>query len=244
MKAPNVQVDLQRGYYAATAEHYEALHVREDDEHGVALAWLSGLAAHVGARTLMDIGCGTGRALRYLQSHRPELRVLGVEPSPELRAIGHRAGIALDALVDGDANALPFPDDSFDLVCEFGMLHHVADPRRVIAEMLRVARIGVFISDDNQFAAGSMLARRTKRTLRALGLWKSAYLLRSGGKGYRISEGDGLSYPYSVFDDLEFLRTRCDLVQMTNTTDSGTDLFADAPHVALFGRKRGARCAT
>ncbi len=233
------QAELQRDYYAATADRYEALHVAEHDEHATALAWLSGLSGHYGARSLLDIGSGTGRAPLYLRRHRPELAVTGVEPSAELRAIGHAAGLSPDALVDGDATRLAYPDDSFDIVCEFGVLHHVADPRRVVSEMLRVARFGVFISDDNHFAAGSTLARLAKRSLDALGLWKAAYLLRSGGKGYRISEGDGLSYPYSVFDDLAFLRSRCDLVQMANLDGTGPDLYEAAPHVALFARKRG-----
>ena len=205
----------------------------------LALSWLSGLIAHHGATTVLDIGSGTGRAPLYLQRHHPQLNVLGVEPSAELRAIGHAAGIAVDALVDGDATALPYADGSFDIVCEFGVLHHVADPRRVVEEMLRVARLGVFISDDNHFAAGSPLNRLAKRTLDAVGLWKAAYRLRSGGKGYRISDGDGLSYPYSVFDDLAVLRSTCDLVQMANMDGGGPDLYTHAAHVALFGRKRG-----
>ena len=56
------QTDLQRSYYARTALQYEELHVRENDEHGRALAWLAGLAAHYGARSVLDVGCGTGRA--------------------------------------------------------------------------------------------------------------------------------------------------------------------------------------
>jgi SAM-dependent methyltransferase len=237
------QIELQRDYYAATADRYEALHVRQNDEHGLALAWLSGLVAHYGAGSVLDVGCGTGRAPLYLQRRQPGLRILGVEPSAELRAIGHAAGIAADALVDGDATRLAYPDDSFDIVCEFGVLHHVENPRRVVAEMLRVSRLGIFISDDNHFAAGSPLATRAKRALNALGLWKAAYRLRTRGRGYRISDGDGLSYPYSVFDDLSFMQAQCDLVQMGNTTPAGTDLYAGAAHMALFGRKRGGACS-
>ena len=188
---------------------------------------------------VLDIGSGTGRAPLYLRSRQPGLAVVGVEPSAELRAIGYAAGIAADALVDGDATRLAYADASFDIVCEFGVLHHVEDPRRVVSEMLRVARIGIFISDDNHFAAGSPLNRFAKRALDSLGLWKTAYRVRSGGKGYRISAGDGLSYPYSVFDDLAFVRSRCDLVQTANMDGCGPDLYADAAHVALFGRKRG-----
>lgn len=238
LRAEALPIDLQRSYYARTAQQYEDLHVREHDEHGLALAWLAGLSEHFGARSVLDVGCGTGRALRYLKARQPQLQITGIEPSAELRAVGHAAGIGVDELVAGDATHLAFADNSFDIVCEFGVLHHLERPRLAVAEMLRVARIGIFISDDNHFAAGSLLGRRVKRGLNSLGLWKAAYRLRTGGKGYRISEGDGLSYPYSVFDDLAFVRAQCGAVQLANTADGGPDLYATAAHVALFGRKR------
>ncbi len=235
--ADALPTDLQRSYYARTAQQYENLHVREHDEHGLALAWLAGLAEHFGARSILDVGCGTGRALAYLKARHPHLQITGIEPSAELRAVGHAAGIGADELVAGDATCLDFADNSVDIVCEFGVLHHIERPRLAVAEMLRVARIGIFISDDNHFAAGSALGRRVKQGLNALGLWRAAYRLRTGGKGYRISEGDGLSYPYSVFDDLDLVRARCDTVQLANTADGGPDLYTSAAHVALFGRK-------
>lgn len=238
LNADASQPDLQRSYYARTAERYEELHVREHDEHGFALAWLAGLVDHFGARSVLDVGCGTGRALRYLKHRHPTLQVTGIEPSAELRAVGHAAGIGVDELVAGDATRLALADQSVDIVCEFGVLHHIERPRLAIAEMLRVARIGIFISDDNHFAAGSALGRRIKRGLNAFGLWQAAYRLRTGGKGYRISEGDGLSYAYSVFDDLDFVRSRCSAVQLASTAEGGPDLYATAAHVALFGRKR------
>jgi SAM-dependent methyltransferase len=228
---------LQRSYYARTAEHYEHLHVRANDEHGIALAWLAGLTDHFGARSVLDVGCGTGRALRYLKQRQPQLRVTGIEPSAELRAVGHAAGISKNELVEGDATRLAFADNSFDFVCEFGVLHHIENPRRAISEMLRVARLGIFISDDNHFAAGSAVGRRVKQALNSCGLWKLAYSLRTFGKGYRISEGDGLSYPYSVFTDLDLVRAQCGLVQLASTAGGGSNLYASAAHIALFGHK-------
>ena len=228
---------LQRSYYARTADQYEDLHVREHDEHGLALAWLAGLTDHFGASSVLDVGCGTGRALRYLKHRQPNLRITGIEPSAELRAVGHAAGIADDELVDGDATRLAFADNSFDFVCEFGVLHHLENPRLAVAEMLRVARVGIFISDDNHFAAGSVAGRRVKQVLNSLGLWNAAYWLRTRGKGYRISEGDGLSYPYSVFTDLGIVRAQCGLVQLASTAQGGPDLYASAAHMAVFGHK-------
>lgn len=233
----NSEVELQRSYYARTAGVYEDLHVKNDDEHFFALAWLAALIGHYGYTSVLDVGSGTGRGLLYLKAMFPDLRVIGVEPSPELRKVGCDKGLSKEDLVDGDALKLAFANGSFDLVCEFGVLHHVKFPRQMIGEMLRVARCGVFISDDNHFANGSLSNQITKRLLRRVSLWKLAYWLRTGGKGYGISEGDGLSYAYSVFDDYDYIRDHCRHVHLINTRGNGADLFRTAQNVALFARK-------
>lgn len=231
------EVALQRDYYARTAAAYDGMHVAEDDEHYLALAWLVGLIQHHGYRSVLDIGSGTGRGLRYLKEKLPHLTVVGVEPSAELRRAGHAIGLSAAELIDGDATRLALADKSFDVVCEFGVLHHIRHPRMAIAEMLRVSKSGIFISDDNHFACGSLANRSVKRGLQSLGLWKAAYWARTGGKGYRVSEGDGLSYAYSVFDDLAFIRERSDFLQLASTRGDRPNLYASAPHVALFARK-------
>lgn len=240
MNSTAPQVALQRAYYEQTAAEYDKLHLREDDEHHVALAWLAGLIRHYGALSVLDVGCGTGRALRYLSRHCPELKLTGIEPSEALRQKALDAAAGTAAVLDGDATALPFADASFDIVCEFGVLHHVERPRRAVEEMLRVARVGVFLSDDNHFAAGSAMGRRLKQALHALGVWPLAYRIRTGGKGYRLSPGDGLSYPYSLFDDLPPIRAACTTVQCASTAGGGPDLYRSAAHVAVFGLKRRA----
>jgi ubiquinone/menaquinone biosynthesis C-methylase UbiE len=232
------EIELQRDYYARTANVYEDLHVQDGDEHYFALAWLAALIGQYGYRSVLDVGAGTGRGLIYLKTMFPDLKVVGVEPSPELRKVGHDKGLSQEELIDGDALKLAFANDSFDLVCEFGVLHHVKYPRQMIGEMLRVSKSGVFISDSNHFACGSLPNQITKRFLRRLHLWKAAYWLRTGGKCYSISEGDGLSYAYSVFDDYDYFRSSCEHVHMVNTRGNGADLFRSAQNVALFGRKR------
>jgi ubiquinone/menaquinone biosynthesis C-methylase UbiE len=231
------EIELQRKYYAETAKIYEDLHVHQSDEHYIALAWLAAMIEHYQFRSVLDLGSGTGRCLRYLKEKFPNLHVVGIEPSAELRKVGYEAGLNQDELVDGDATNLEFKDNSFDIVCEFGVLHHIKQPRQAIGEMLRVAKGGIFISDDNHFACGSLANRLLKRLLKSVGLWNVAYLLRTGGKGYRISDGDGLSYAYSVFDDLEFIHNQCNSVYVSNTKGVGKNLYASAQNVALFGLK-------
>ena len=52
------------------------------------------------------------------------------------------AGIDNVVLQEGNAEALPFVDESFDIVFCRSSLHHFADPKRAVAEMVRVCRIG------------------------------------------------------------------------------------------------------
>jgi ubiquinone/menaquinone biosynthesis C-methylase UbiE len=230
-------VGIQRAYYAATADRYDDMHVREYDEHGLALRFLISTMEHIGIRSVLDIGCGTGRGLGKIKEALPEVRVLGIEPSPELREIGYSKGLSKVELIDGDAMNLKFENDSFDLVCEFGALHHIPNPSRAVAEMLRVGRKGVFISDSNNFGQGSKLSRLVKQTINAVGLWPIADLIKTEGKRYTISEGDGLSYSYSVFNDYRQIAKNCETVHMLNTVNAGPNLYRSAACVALLGIK-------
>jgi ubiquinone/menaquinone biosynthesis C-methylase UbiE len=231
------EIEQQRQYYRKTALEYERRHVRQDDEHHRALEWLAGVVNSRGFSSVLDVGAGTGRVVAYLKKHAPAAKVVGIEPSDALRAVGYQNGLTLEDLLKGDATSLDYCDNDFDVVCEFGVLHHIRKPRVAVSEMLRVARRAVFISDDNHFAAGSRVVRVLKRSLRAFGLWNTAYKARTAGKGYRISEGDGISYPYSVFDDLDLIKRKCPSVFLMNTTASSGDLYRTANHVAVLALK-------
>ena len=228
-------VRRQRDYYARTAHDYEAMHVAEDDEHATALSAFVGLARQAGGRSFLDVGAGTGRALRRLRGEFPGARVVGVEPVRELREAGHAQGIARDQLVDGNALALPFADDEFDFVIETGVLHHIRTPAKAVAEMLRVARLGVLISDANKFGQGSAIGRRAKSLVRVFGLWNAMIWLSTRGRMSKWSEGDGLFYSYSVFDDYHQLTGKFPRIFLMNTVPmAGTDLRRDAAQIAVI----------
>ncbi len=234
----NEEVSKQRDYYRRTAGEYEAMHLAEGDEHYVALAFLSAMITHHGFKSVLDVGSGTGRALAYLKARHPDVRFVGIEPVKELREVGYRAGLSVAELVDGDALALPYAAGEFDLVCEFAVLHHVRTPSRVVTEMLRVASRAVFISDCNNFGQGGRLARALKQALGAVGLWPLANWIKTRGRGYSESEGDGLFYSYSVFNDLPSIRRACRKLHLLNTAGGPSgNLYRTAPHVAVLGIK-------
>jgi len=230
-------IKIQRAYYADTAHRYDSMHLNRNDEHSFALRFMISVLERLGIQSILDVGCGTGRGLLTIKRTAPGITVVGVEPSADLRQVAYANGITETELVDGDAMNLAYPDGSFDLVCEFGALHHIPAPAKAVAEMLRVSRKAIFISDSNNFGQGSWLARLFKQVVNAAGLWPMANIIKTRGKGYAISEGDGLFYSYSVFNDYKQIRQACESVHLLNTSDAGANLYRSSSCVALLGIK-------
>jgi SAM-dependent methyltransferase len=217
-------IRLQRAYYERTARQFDDWHLQAGDEHHSALLWIDFLFPKERIGSILDVGAGTGRALQFF-GDKGRL-VVGAEPSAAQLNEARGKGIAQGRLVRTDGALLPFPDNSFDAVCEFGMLHHVERPERVIGEMLRVARKAVFISDANRFGQGGAVARFAKLALYRLGLWKLGERLRTRGKGYHVSERDGLFYSFSVYDHLVQLAQGSEHVLLLPTTVGGSGLWS------------------
>jgi ubiquinone/menaquinone biosynthesis C-methylase UbiE len=227
---------LQRAYYTSTAVTYDDAHIQAS-EHRLGLQLMLATIRHYEFGSVLDVGSGTGRALIFIKRELPTVTVVGIEPSAELRAIGHQKGLTADELREGDALRLPFDDQSFDLVCEFSALHHIAQPARAVSEMLRVAKRGIFISDTNNFGQGGPVVRSIKQAINAAGLWSIADWIKTGGRGYSVSEGDGVAYSYSVFNDWPQIRQHCRIVHVVNTDGAGINPYRTAAHVAVVGLK-------
>ncbi|MEU4409181.1 methyltransferase domain-containing protein [Streptosporangium sp. NPDC023963] len=93
---------------------------------------------------LLDVGSGAGEVVRDLAALvGPAGEVIGVDNSQAAVDFAReRADAAVVRYDQGDALALPYPDDHFDGVrCE-RVLQHVIDPDAAIAEMVRVLRPG------------------------------------------------------------------------------------------------------
>ncbi len=211
---------MQREYYERTAHAYDAEHVRDGDEHYVALRHMNGFFDALGVSSVLDVGCGTGRGLQYFLREKSGITVHGVEPVAALIEQAVKANlIPAHLITKGSGEALPFADQAFDAVFECGVLHHVKDPNRIVREMMRVSRKAVFLSDENRFAHGNLFSRWAKLLLYKAGVFRGAYRLKTLGKGYRLSEGDGLAYSYSVFDSCEALSEWADRVILVPTDD-------------------------
>jgi ubiquinone/menaquinone biosynthesis C-methylase UbiE len=94
---------------------------------------------------LLDVGCGPGNIALKLAQRCPQLTVVGLDRSRNMVTAACRAAAA--AGVEGrvffqqaNAGELPCPRGQFDVVLSNSVLHHLADPSKVLEEMLRVAK--------------------------------------------------------------------------------------------------------
>ncbi|WP_353930480.1 class I SAM-dependent methyltransferase [Okeanomitos corallinicola TIOX110] len=213
----NQEINIQRQYYANTANLYDKIHNNQEQEHILGLHLLASYIEFYQIRSVLDVGAGTGRTILWLKRRFPNLIIKGIEPVKELREQGYIKGILESELVDGDGCNLPFPDNSVDLVCEFAVLHHVKKPETVVQEMSRVASKMICISDCNFMGQGIPPLRLLKYFIFSLGLWKVADWFKTKGKGYTISEEDGLAYSYSVYQNLSTIDNYWQQLRIMNT---------------------------
>jgi ubiquinone/menaquinone biosynthesis C-methylase UbiE len=211
-------VEIQREYYTETATRYDAMHKHEGVDDAESRSLILSVLRSLDIRSFLDVGSATGRGLKEFAAELPGALVCGVEPVAALVQQGVAAGnTQAVSLLQGSGEALPFGDASFDVVSEFSILHHVPEPAKVVGEMLRVARRAVVIVDCNRFAQGSWAARLFKLFLYKIGLWHAFNFLRTGGKRYQISEGDGLFYSYSVYDSYDLLARWADRILLLSS---------------------------
>lgn len=95
------------------------------------------------ARSVADLGCGTGDMIALFAADARWSRIVGVDHNFDLldRAAARCSDPRVEAL-RADAAALPFSEGEFDAVLIERTLQHVEDPARVVAEAVRIAAPG------------------------------------------------------------------------------------------------------
>jgi len=89
---------------------------------------------------VLDAGCGTGGLIRHLQDREAQWRITGLDASPfacELAARRNRGRV-----VEGSADALPFPEAAFAAVVAADLLYALDDPGAALREFRRCLRPG------------------------------------------------------------------------------------------------------
>jgi SAM-dependent methyltransferase len=129
-----------RAFFGPRAAAWEDRFPDDDPAYASAVAELSLRAG----QTVIDVGCGTGRALPHLdRAVGPDGHVLGLDLTPEMLAAARRYGRHAHAwLLLADARRLPLRGGSIDAAVAAGLLPHLPDPARGLTELARVVRPG------------------------------------------------------------------------------------------------------
>jgi ubiquinone/menaquinone biosynthesis C-methylase UbiE len=129
-------------------------------------ALLVALLAHFPrARSVLEVGCGTGHFTSWLA--RRGWRVVGVDRSPAMLAETRQRCTAV-ALVLGDAQSLPCRTGAVDVVVFITTLEFVQKPVEALAEATRVARQGVLLVVLNRWSLGGLSRRWGQQARRPL----------------------------------------------------------------------------
>jgi SAM-dependent methyltransferase len=104
---------------------------------------------------VVDVGCGSGEAVREAASRVPHGRAIGVDPTPamirfaEALSASHEGHDRIQYL-EGPAENLPLPGASATAVLAINSLHHWQDAEAGLAEVIRVLKPGgrLFVADE------------------------------------------------------------------------------------------------
>lgn len=133
---------VAREFAFGTREYFDAI---EDYRYKVYAPWMKELIGfdRYSGKRLLEVGCGTGTD--SLQFARGGALFTGIDLTPRSIEIARKRFEVYRQQGDfrlSDAENLDFPEQSFDVVYSFGVIHHTPDTERAAAEIHRVLKRG------------------------------------------------------------------------------------------------------
>jgi ubiquinone/menaquinone biosynthesis C-methylase UbiE len=96
-------------------------------------------------KTILDCGCGTGEFTCWYAARGNRMTAIDLSRPSLEHAKAYARQYELDSLIDfqhGSVLEMDFPNNSFDMVYSYGVLHHTPDPYRGFQNMVRVCKPG------------------------------------------------------------------------------------------------------
>jgi len=146
---------------------------------------------------MLELGPGPGAATRWLRHRVRRLVALEVDPDAAAHLADELAGTNVTIEV-GDATRIPFPDDSFDSVGCFTMLHHLPTAQaqfRTLCEAFRVLRPGGVLVGADSLASQGLHEFHEGDTYNPIDPARLLVFLQAAGFDHvMVSAGDGLLF--------------------------------------------------
>jgi 2-polyprenyl-3-methyl-5-hydroxy-6-metoxy-1,4-benzoquinol methylase len=208
---------------------------------------LAVLGLELAGKTVLEVCCGSGMLAEELARRGAQVTGIDFSPAAVARAQerARRYGFAARFLV-ADAEHLPFPNRSFDVVAVHDGLHHLDDPYRAIREMARVARDGVLILEPAQATLTQLAVRlgvaeqveEAGNYVRRLVPQDVEHCLRQAGFGRVAWQRTLMYYPHEPFSWFRWF-DRTPLFLLFRTMFGGTNLLLGqwGNKLALAGKR-------
>lgn len=193
--------DLGSGpFFDAIADRYDV--INRIISLGVDQRWRRRTVAAArieGDATVLDLATGTGDLALMIARLHPRSRVVGVDPSAKMLAIGARK-VGAAGLCDrvemcaGDAQDLPFADDTFDAATIAFGIRNVTDRALALRELARVTKPGgsvaiLELSEPRAGALGALARFHVHHVVPGVGA------LLSGKREYRYLQRSIAAFP-------------------------------------------------
>ncbi len=192
-----------------------------------------------GACRVLDVATGTGDLAIDVARVHPGAEIVGVDPSRKMIEVGRgklaARGLAERVRLDeGDAQALPYDDDSFDAVCIAFGIRNVPDRGRGLAEMARVCKPGgrVAILELGEPRKGIIapLARfHIRHVVPRVGAWLS------GAREYRYLQTSIAAFPAPADFAALMKASGLDVLEVRPLTFGVCTLYVGTPRTGARG---------
>jgi ubiquinone/menaquinone biosynthesis C-methylase UbiE len=94
-------------------------------------------------KVVLEIGCGNGNGTKLIKKYFKPKEIYGIDLDPKMIEIAQKKQKAEGVFFTvGDAAKLPYKDQMFDAVFDFGVIHHIAAWKECLKEVKRVLKPG------------------------------------------------------------------------------------------------------
>ena len=104
---------------------------------------LSKLSSRSNQERVLEIGCGNGNGIKLIKKYFSPKEIYGMDLDQRMIDLAiKRIDDKSVKLKVGDVSRLPYDDNTFDAIFDFGVIHHVPNWKDVVSELYRVLKPG------------------------------------------------------------------------------------------------------